>query len=189
MWPMVDIPHETTIDWFLIWTKFGWVDIVFVIAFVIGIFLGFKKSLSGILPRVLGLVISLVASVEYYQLFGAFLHARVPLPLAVWEPILFSSLAFAGYFLVELFFLVLSSIATIQFKNPVASVGGAVFGGIGSVLFFGFLISFLLFLPFPSLRESIETKSLSGSLLAQVVPSVHQTFRLLIPAGWRAPEL
>lgn len=183
---MIQMPSEMKIDWLLIWMKFGWMDILFVIVFAMGVFVGFKKGLGGVLPRVIALLFSHMVSIEYNQPFAAFLQSKIPFPIAVWEVLIYLTLVIGGFILVEICFLLLSAVLTFQFKNPVSSVGGAILGGAGAILFFGFVVLFLLFFPFPSLREGIQSKSLSGPLLVQVGPKVHGLFAPFIPQSWRA---
>jgi uncharacterized membrane protein required for colicin V production len=175
------------VDLLILWTKLGWVDIVFVVVFTASVFLGLKKGLGVMGRRALALTLAQVISFEYYQVFAHFVNVRASFfPLIILEVIFFVILVIVAYLLVNFLGFIISLIANIKFKDPASHIGGALFGGVGSILMLGIVTSFLLFFPIPQILESFESKSLSGPYLRQVTPKIHQWFSHLIPASWRA---
>jgi uncharacterized membrane protein required for colicin V production len=185
MW-LANTVADIDINWWLLWKQIGWIDIVFVLVFTIGIFLGLKRGLGKVLPRVVGIVTAQTIAQEYYGVFSMFVHERVPLPKLLIEIFFFVALVFLAFLFVELCLQVLGLLAKLEFKTFVSAVGGALLSGFGSILLLGLLSSFILFFPFQTIRSSFESRSLSGPSLAKLTEQIHGRFSGLIPSAWRS---
>ena len=184
--PAANIPTAVKIDWLLLLAKIGWIDVLFVVVFVLGVFLGLQKGLGKVSPYVISLLVAETAAVEYYRVMAQAVNARVPIPLGLLEIVIFARLVTTSFAVVEFTFRMLTMWVNIEFKPFAKNVGGALFSGAGFVLAMGLLSTFLLFFPVPAIHEALENKCLSGPYLAALTPRVHSWLRPLIPETLRA---
>lgn len=182
---LTEIPASVEIDWSLFWTRFGWLDVVFLVVFVFGILYGMRKGLTKILPGLISVVAAQTVTVEYYKTFSEFAEKIVPLPPHILDPVFFALLAVGTLTALFLGFKLLEHVATIEFKSPFNRVGGALGGVLQLVLLLGLACSFLVFIPVPFIKESLEGRSLSGSYLAKSSDQVHHLTMAVLPRDWR----
>lgn len=168
-------------DWTLFLTRIQWLDIVFVIALALGVFLGLKRGLSKVIPRFLEVVVAQIIAVEYFEYAAELLAKWIPIPAWIIQMLVFSGLAIGLIVLTRFLFQILSLVATIEFKPLVSNVVGALLGGLQFVLLLSLISSFLLLIPAPYLQETYSTRSLSGSYLAKASKQVNQVFTHWLP--------
>lgn len=179
------VPASVEIDWSVLWTRFGWLDVIFLGAFVFGILYGMRKGLTKILPGLISILAAHTITVEYYKLFSAFAQKIAPLPPEVWDPAFFALLAIGTLTSLFLGFKLLEAVATLEFKSGFNKVGGALGGALQLVLLLGLVCSFLIFVPVPFLQEELQNRSLSGPLLSQSSDQIHQVMMSVVPESWR----
>ena len=179
------VPAEVKVNWFLIWTKTGWIDIIFLLAVIVGIFVGLRSGLSKVLPRFFAVVTAQVVAVEYAESLAKFLNTRTLIPVLGLHIVMFALLSVGSIFLVG-FLLRLAALAvTIDFKPPFNNVGGALVSAFQFVLLLGLIASFLALFPLPFIQETFSGRSFSGASLAQSSEKVHHFFVRELPNIWR----
>ncbi len=163
------------------WSTFGWVDFLLFAVFFLGVLYGVKKGLSGILPILIGVIITQVVVIEYTAPLTSFLVERFQLPNWPIQIVIFAALAIVSLVLIRFLFKFLSLIATVVFKQPINSLGGALIGGLVFVLFLTLLSEFIMMFNIPFIQESFTTKSLTGPYLVETCEQVHYFFERWIP--------
>jgi len=185
---LAEISTGEKIDWLLLWMKIGWVDIVFLILFTVGVFIGLNKGLGKILPRFIDIVVAQTVALEFFQTFAEFVNAKIPIPITLLEIIMFAGLGITSIVAVEFCFQLLTLIAAVEFKSLFKNVAGAILGGITGVLFLSVISWFVLLFPIPAIHESYTNKSLSGNYLIDLTPNVHRSLSRFIPLQWRVTQ-
>ncbi|MBI4368355.1 MAG: CvpA family protein [Candidatus Omnitrophica bacterium] len=179
-------PAEVRVDWLLIWTKMGWLDIVFLLVFAIGIFLGLKRGLAKVSERLIEVVVAQIVTIEYSRAWSEWIQIRVHVPFELLHVVVFAALAIVSIIAVRFIFRVLELFAAIEFKSPLNGVGGALLGGFQHLLFLSLISSFLLLFPLPFIQTTFKDGSISGPYLASTSQKVHDTFVKWFPGTWRA---
>ena len=182
---LTEIPASVEINWSLFWTRFGWLDVVFLVVFFFGILYGMRKGLTKILPGLISVVTAQTVTVEYYKVFSEFAEKIVPLPPEILDPVFFALLAVGTLTALFLGFKLIEHVATLEFKSPFNRAGGALGGMLQLILLLGLVCSFLTFVPVPFIKESLDGRSLSGSYLAKSSDQVHHLVMSVVPQNWR----
>ena len=175
------IPTQVKSDWSLLLMRVQWLDILFVIMFVLGAFVGLKRGLGKVISRFLEVIVAQVITVEYYEALADFLAKWVPAPIWILQTIVFGSIAVALIIAIRFLFQVFSFVATVEFKPAINNIGGTVLGALQFILFLGLLSSFLLLIPVPLIQEAFSSNSLSGPYLAQTSKQVNKLFTHWLP--------
>ena len=170
------IPTTAKIGWSLIMMKMGWIDVVFLIVFGMGVFIGLRKGLAYAFSRLFEVLAAQIIAIQYASPFAQFLHVRFQIPVLVPQVIIFAALAIGSIIGVRFLFQALAFIATVDFKSPFNGVGGALVNGIQLVLLLGLVSGFLALFPIPFIQETFRDKSLMGSYLAQSSREIHDFF-------------
>ncbi len=182
---LTKIPASVEIDWSLLWTRFGWLDVVFLVLLGFGIFYGMRKGLTKVLPGLISILAAQTLTVESYKTFSAFAQKIAPLTPEIWDPTFFALLAIGTLISFLLGFKLLEAIATLDFKSPFNNVGGALAGALQLILLLGFICSFLNFILVPFIQEEFQNRSLSGPYLVTSSDQVHQVIMSIVPENWR----
>ena len=169
-----------------LWSSMGWVDVVLLVAFLLGIFFGIRKGLAKMLKGLIEIIAAQVIVVEYTAALTALLAGRFQVPTQILNVILFASLAFISILIIWFIFKLLSFIVDVQFKQPLNHLGGALAGGLQFILFFSLIAEFLMLFQVPFIQESFQQKSLSGPYLIQICEQVHYIFERWIPVSLQA---
>jgi len=186
-WLMAFVPAKTKINWALLWMNVGWIDVVFVVVFTVGVVIGLKKGIGKILALFFGVFLAQVATIEYKDSLAASASKLIPaIPKFVLEAGIFIFVAAACLLTVSLLAKILSLIGKIEFKSFVKNVGGGLMGGGLAILILSLVTTFVLILPVSSVRASIREGSLSGIYLEAVPVKIHGLLRGLIPGKLRA---
>ena len=180
------IPAHVKIDWLQIWMKMGWLDIVFLVAFGLGVVMGLRRGLASVMPRVLEVMTAQVVALEYGKLVSEFIQSRIQISFFVVHFVVFSALAVTAIVTIRVLFQVVSAFATFDFKSPLKGVGGAVLGGLHYFLFLGLVSSLLILIPLPFIQDTYSSRSISGPFLAESSVQVHDFFAKWLPESWRA---
>lgn len=178
---------ETYSYWLLIWKYMGWIDVVFVIAFAVGVFLGLNRGFGKMLRRVSEVLVAQVVVLEYYQALAQAVHVRIPIPIPLLEIFMFAALAIGSILAILFLFQVLSAIVFIEATPFVRNILGGIIGGVYFVLLLGLLSSFLLMFPSPWMHDSFHKSALSGPFLAELTPQVHGWAKSFILERLSAP--
>ncbi|MBI4357960.1 MAG: CvpA family protein [Candidatus Omnitrophica bacterium] len=180
------IPAQLELEWLALWFKMGWLDVVFLIVFGFGVFLGLRKGLAKTLPGLIEVVIVQTVTIEYGLAIAQRLYVKLQvIPLEALHIVLFASLALGLIVLLRLMFQMLALVASVEFKPPINNVGAAVVGGVQFVLYLGLLASFLTLLPLPFIQQTFSGTSISGPFLAELSQSVHDFFVRWLPTTWQ----
>ena len=182
---LATVPVHVQVDWLSLWMKTGWLDIVFLVAFAIGVFLGLQRGLSKILPHLIEVLVAQVVTIEYSKGLAQILAARFQIPVLILHIVLFAALAVASILLVRILFQLLMLIATMDFKSPISGVAGAILSGAHFVLFLSLVSTFAVLIPLPFIQHTFTDRSLSGSFLIQLSGQVHDYFVKFLPAVWQ----
>lgn len=167
-------------------TKVGWIDVVLIVALILGLIFGLRKKLVGTFPPICSLAFSVFMTMHYYKLLGNLIGENSFLSVLTGEIVSFLLVATAAYFLAELVFLVLSKIMQIQIIEPVDKTGGAILGMVYAVFLFAFVSVFLLNLPIPFFTDSYYYKSVSGPYISGVCRDFHGWLIASMPVSWAA---
>lgn len=179
------IPTEVKVSWFLLWTRMGWVDVIFLITFGIGLFIGLRDGLAKALPRLCGVLVAQIIAIEYSKPSAEFLRNRIFIPAEALEIILFALFAIASIFLIRFLFQLLSFVGTVDFKSPFSGAGGALVSGFHFILLLGLIASFFALFPFPFIQETFKGRSsFTGTYLAESSKEVHDFFIKWLPDNW-----
>ncbi len=163
------------------WSTFGWVDFVLFAMFFLGVLYGVRKGLSGVIPVLLAMMTAQVVTIHYTATLTSFLVERFQVPDWPVQIIFFAALAIISIVFVRFLFKFLSLIATVTFKQPINSLGGALIGGLAFVLLLALLAEFIMMFNIPFIQESFTTKSLTGQYLVETCEQVHYFFERWIP--------
>ncbi len=186
---LVAVPLRVKMGWFLLWSQMGWVDIIFLIVFGAGIFIGLRSGLTKVLPRLFGVLGAQVVAIEYSKPLAEFLKDRIFVPAQILEIVLFPLFAIGSIILVRFLFQLLAFFATVDFKPPFNGVGGALVSGFQFLLLLGLVTSFLALFPVPFIQETFTAdRSFSGPYLAQSSKEVHNFFVKWLPDVWRIKQ-
>ena len=169
-------------DWGIFLANVQWLDIVFVMTFVLGVFLGLKRGLGKVIPKFLAVVLAQAVTIEYYDKLSKFLSNWVgPIPAWLVEAIVYAALAIGVMVLVKFSGELIALTATVEFKPIVNNVGGAIIGGLQYVLALSLFSSFLVLFPIPPLQETFKSHSLSGPYLTEASKKVNHLFTNWLP--------
>lgn len=168
-------------DWGLFLSQVQWLDIVTVMTFILGVFLGLKNGLSKVIPKFLEVIAAQAIAIEYYSRLANFLTTWVPAPVWTLEVATFAVISIAVIIIVRFASQILSLIATIEFKPVVNNVVGAILGGMQFVLFLGLISSFLILIPIPSIEQVFKSQTLTGPYLIQSSHKVNKLFTTWLP--------
>ena len=184
MW-LAAIPAQINVDWIEVWTRMGWLDIVFVAAFIFGTFLGLRNGLARVFPGLFEVLAAQWVTLEYGQGFSDFLARKVPLSGFILHALVFAGLAIATILIMRFTFQLLSILVAVEFKPPLNGVGGALLGGLQFVLYLSLIAGFLTLFPLPFIQDTFSGRTISGPYLVESNQIVHDTFSNWIPKAWR----
>lgn len=166
-----------------LWSSMGWVDVVLMIASLLGVFFGLRKGLSKMLEGLIEVATAGVVVVEYSSAFAAFLANRFQISSQVLHIVVFAVLATLSVLILRFTFKLLSLIVDVLFKQPLNNIGGALAGSLQFILFLGLISEFLILFPISFIQESFLQRSISGPYLVQICEQVHYFFERWIPAA------
>ncbi len=172
----------------MIWMKMGWMDIIFLVVFFAGIFIGLRKGVGQVFPGFVSVVTAQFVTVEYTQAFAEFMQARLQIPILILDIAIFTVLAAASIVSILFLFRIFSLIATMEFKHPIKNAAGALLSGFQFILFLGLLSSLLVKFPLPFIQDTFKRRSLIGPYLAESSEQVHDFFIPWFPKNWRATQ-
>ena len=182
------VPAQIKVDWASLWMNMGWMDIVFLLTFAFGVFLGLQKGLSKVFPVFFEVVTAQTVSIEYSKTLAEFLYVRIPIPVEFLHIGVFAVLAIACIILVRLLFQLLLLFASVDFKSPVNNAGGAILSGVAWFLYLSLISSFLVLFQIPFIQETFTGRSISGPYLVKSSQRVHDFFVKFFPRSWRMSE-
>ena len=165
------------------WSSMGWVDVILIIVFLLGIFFGLKKGFAKMLEGLIEVMTAEVVVVEYNATLASFLAARFQISIQILQVITFAVLTILSILILWFIFKLLSLIVDVLFKQPLNNIGGALAGGLQFILFLGLISEFLMLFPIPFIQESFIHKSISGPYLIQACEHIHYFFERWIPAS------
>lgn len=159
--------------WRYFFSHFGWVDWTLCAFLLVGILLGLKHGVSQELPRLLGMLISLYVTFEFYMILAAWLARETPWPESYTRVFTFGIIWASSWFSLRLIFEIVGRLMHIEAAKPIQMVGGVLLGMVRYFLFFSFISYFLVLFPLDWIHRSYQVSSWSGQLLVQVVPKIH----------------
>lgn len=178
------IPVQLNAD---LWMSMGWVDIVFLCAFIFGVFLGLRRGLANTFPGFFEIIVAQTIAIEYSRAIAEFLHTGLKaVSVEALHIVVFGVLAVGCIILMRFFFRFLSIVGSIQFNPPFNNIGAALLGGIQFMLLIGLVFYFLVLFPVPFIQETINTHSISGPYLVESNQHIHDFFIKWFPDAWRA---
>ena len=169
----------------IFWARMGWVDVVLIVVFFLGVFFGLRKGLAGVLSGLIEVLAAQIVVVEYHASFAASLAGKFNLPPHIAKIVVFSLLAVVCVLAVRFSFKLLALIVTVDFKQPLNHLGGVLVGGLQFVLFLALICQFLMLFQIPYFQESINKRSWSGRYLIHASEQVHYFFQRWVP---KAPQ-
>jgi len=100
------MPHPVISATF--WSSLGLVDVLLALVFLLGVFFGIRKGLSGVLPGLIAMIMAQIIVIEYAEAFGTFLASRFQMPFQLMHILMFVTLATVSVLLIHFLFKLLS---------------------------------------------------------------------------------
>ena len=167
-------------------SRMGWVDALFLLAFALGVFFGLRKGFAKVFPGLFGVILAQTVAIEYSSSSAVLFHAKLNMPLQALHIVIFAGFALACILLVRFVCQFLALLISVEFRPPINNIGAAIFGGVQFILYLGLISSLLMFFPPSFIQESFTDHSVSGPYLIQVSQQVHDFMVPWIPSTWRA---
>ena len=173
------------VHWGELWMKMGWLDIVLLLAFAIGVFMGLQKGLARVFPHTVEILSTQLVTLEYSKFLADFFQPKLPIPGVILHPAVFILLAAACILINRILAQMLAAVVTVDFKSPVNNAGGALVSGFNLVLYLSLISALLILIPVPFIQNTFQGQSLSGPFLAGLSQQVHDFFARWLPLAWR----
>ena len=180
-------PAQTSnVDWSSLFSRMGWIDAIFLLAFALGVFFGLRKGFAKVFPGLFGVAMAQTIAIEYSASSAALFQAKLNLPPQILHGIFFAGFALACILLVRFVCQFLALLVSVEFRPPINNIGAAIFGGVKFLLFLSLISSFAMFFPPSFIQRSLTEGSVSGPYLVQMSQQVHDFVIQWIPNAWRA---
>ena len=142
---------------------FNWVDLTFLIIFILSTYIGAQRGLFGELFYFLGLYAIIILSIRFSYSTAQIVNRYLFIPLNVCYVISFLVIVLFFYLLFKTIYAALLKIAKIEVFHTVNKIGGLLVGLMRGFIL-SILVSFILALiPFSYTSESVRVYSLSGN--------------------------
>ncbi len=159
----------------------NWLDIIVLVIVVRGIYMGAKRGLTAELFNFFGIIISLILAVQWYSRIADVLILNFSLPIWLSKFLCFIVIVQIIRLVFKYSLTFLLKILNIQFIPQLERIGGGVVGFGRGVIVSGILMLTFSFIPNDYMRESIETKSFTGSFLIKVTERTYTSLIFWLP--------
>lgn len=150
----------------------NWLDIIVLIFLVRGAYIGLSRGLSAELSKLLGVILTVVFSLAFYDILGGWLASSSFLSLQVANFISFLVLVLIFAMLSRIVRVFLFNILHLELFGGLEKWGGFILG-IGRSLILGSLFLYAITLvPISYFRESVQEKSLFAPYLTGLAPKI-----------------
>lgn len=166
---------------------FNWIDLVVAIIIARGVYLGYKRGLSGELLRFLGIVIALFLSYKFYEAGAERLMEKYDL-----ERRIAIACSFAGISLAVIFFFyaanrMVQRMMDLPLVAAVEKGGGAILGGAKALLFACIALIVLALVKVEAISNAVSRDSYFGSLAISSVPGAYKLAVKVYPDAKKIP--
>ena len=159
----------------------NWLDILVLVIVVRGIYMGVKRGLTAELFNFFGIIISLILAIQWYSQVADVLIINFNLPIWLSKFLCFVIITQTIRIAFKYSLTLLLKILNIQFIPQLEKIGGGIIGIGRGIILAGILILSLRFIPNDYMRESIETKSFTGSFLIKVTERTYMSLIFWLP--------
>ncbi len=142
----------------------NWLDVIVLIIFIRTSYVGWQQGLANEIFRLLGGVITLLITVNFYDNLGGFVSQHTPIPSAEAELISFLFLLVFATFVLEAACFLLGKIGKLVFIPMVDKYGGLICGICRGFVFAGLVVTALSLVPINYIQRSKDS-SLTGLTL------------------------
>ena len=159
----------------------NWLDIVVLVLVVRSIYMGAKRGLTAELFNFFGILISLILSVQWYSRVADVLILNFSLPIWLCNMLCFIIIVQIIRLIFKYTLTFLLKILNIQFIPQLEKIGGGVIGCGRGIIVSGILMLTLSFVPNDYMKESIQSKSFTGSFLIKVTERTYSSLTSWLP--------
>ena len=144
-------------------TQLNWVDLLFLLIFLLSGYIGWQRGLFGEFFYLFGLYIVIISSIKFSCPTSVFLNKYLSIPLNFTYIVAFLMIGLVLYLIFVRLYSLLLKLAKIEVFSGTNKVGGLIIGLIRGFAF-SILISYMLVvIPFSYIAESVKTNSYSGN--------------------------
>ncbi len=167
----------------------NWLDIVVLVIVVRGIYMGAKRGLTAELFNFFGIIISLILSVQWYSRVADVLILNFSLPIWLCNILCFIVIVQIIRLIFKYFLIFFLKVLNIQFIPQLEKIGGGVIGCGRGIIVSGILILTLSFIPNDYMKQSIQSKSFTGSFLINVTERTYSSMTFWLPEEERESDI
>ncbi len=154
-------------------SQLGWIDLVVVILLILGAIIGFTRGLKHQFPLLISLVATAVVPIHYYDRISQLVTQHSSISPVVSQMASFFLLAICTNLVVKFILTLCAKLGNIDFIYSVERIGGSLIGICRYILLFSLISFFINILTLPVINELYSTRSLSGHMIMNLSPKVH----------------
>ncbi len=160
---------------------FSWIDLIVIILVIRGMFVGYRRGLSGEALRFLGVFFALYLSFRFYEAGADRLVEGFGMGRRAAIAVSFGAISIV----VIAFFYILSRVVQLLMQLPVLSAlektGGIIFGGLKVLLLCFVVLIILALVKVEAISNAVSQKSYFGSIAIASVPGVYKFVARVYP--------
>ena len=168
-----------------LFSAIGWVDVLLLLIFAWGTFVGFMRGLRHQLPIFIALYITVIVTMNYYERISDVVVAHSAISLTVVQIISFFLLAVGSNVLARGFFQVTKSLVEVDCVYILERFVGAIVGAFRFVLFFSLLSFFVNILELSTIQRLYIGESIAGPAILTMCPRIHDCTVRVVKAVYK----
>lgn len=153
-------------------TKLNWVDVLVIIIMLRTSYVAFQDGLSHEIFPLIGVFLSLVLSLAYYNGIAFIISQNIAIPISILKFLSFTAIFVAVIFAFKLLRLILDKIIKVTWHPLIEKFGGLLAGVVKASIVTSAILIILALLPLSYIKWSIMDRSLTGIYFLKVGPSI-----------------
>lgn len=171
-------------DWV---SKVNWVDVLFLIIILRGVYTGAYRGFFTELFNVLGVCVAIVLSIHFYSSGANLLLKYLFVPFNMSNLISFMLIALCVYLLFQLVETIIRKLVKVEalpdFNKAVSKIGGPIVGFCRGIAVSIFVFLVLLLIPMDYVVNSAKVNSFSGKFFSQAATTLYQKTVSIFPSA------
>lgn len=159
----------------------NWLDIIVLVLVIRCAYMGARRGLTAELFNFFGIIISLVLAIQWYSRVADVLILNFGLPIWLSRLLCFVVIAQVIRIAFKYSLTVFLKVLNIQFIPQLEKIGGGIIGSGRGIIAAGILMLTLSFIPNDYMKESIQSRSFTGSFLIKVTERTYTTLVFWLP--------
>ncbi len=160
--------------------KVGWVDVVFMLFVVLGMFSGYRHGLAKETLKVISTVGALMVAFYFYDPMGIWIKRNAFLPQGLGMPVAFFVLLTFSTIFFYYALLLLGQLAEVRFAHVLDKIGGLLLGFGRYVVIFSLFSTILLLLNMSFISKSYSKNSMVGPFISTLAPNLYKQVNKVI---------